>query len=379
MAGKVTRCPSDTGLDETIEQALTSAATSSNKAVAFTQARAAFMADYTPSIPKSQADIQTCRTELDRMLNPRDEQRFNQCHDPHSGEFCSGGGGGTGSAGGVEAGGAAIVPKDRPVMRPGSGEASVEKSLPGRHVETRYVTATTKDGRERLTKSGQPMLDKKAMWEAHPDIDSTMRDNARDALLGTPEWAKGAANDWYPELGGWTHDQAVMPDARRNDGPLTDVQAASVVAAYSGNSVWAGNVSNSQRFIRNDPTISHTDMHYANAVKASSAPDPVQYFRDTPSGSPKFRDFTICISGGDTTVVDRWGARIVLHTDDNDYAAAMLSAPGGYDRIQAALRLGGADAIGGRGIQLNTQKARQAAPWIFLNPEARAPIPDRFE
>jgi hypothetical protein len=83
-------------------------------------------------------------------------------------------------------------------------------------------------------------------------------------------------------------------------------------------------------------------MQYPTALKVSYR-DPFEYYRETSSGSYKFRDFTSNCSGNyDVSTMDRWMARILLHTDDEAFAKQMINANSaaegryGYDRMQNA-------------------------------------------
>src|SRR5512139_3961147 len=100
-SGEYKECPTDTGLGDTIVEALDAIPTAVEREAAIKQAWTIFEREHgqllidQPPAERSRIDFAIDDFLCDPLIRWA-EQRYNQCHEPDSGRFCSGSGAGGG-------------------------------------------------------------------------------------------------------------------------------------------------------------------------------------------------------------------------------------------------------------------------------------------
>lgn len=239
----------------------------------------------------------------------------------------------------------------------GGAFGKVKERLPN-GIEVAPIYARNKDGSIRMTKPVQnkktgkwsepkPQLDAVATWRSVPD--SVLDENLRQAIRQSKPWAVEAGKEWYPGVRrrvDMMRDQYSDKFKEQHGIELSPPVAAGLIASYSRNSGWVRNIVGVRQFLDDpharNPKSGATDMHitmpggandlikFVKKRHAAGKTDDDQnvgdFFKSFP-GAPKPMNFYHSIMGREENgTVDRWMTRIMLHTDDTDFAQKMVSA-----------------------------------------------------
>ena len=216
----------------------------------------------------------------------------------------------------------------------------------------------------------KPRIDVPATLAAVPD--EVLKDNWRKAIdqaLNTEGgWAYRAGKVWYPELGQVAERWATKyaePFRKQFGRNPTREDIAVIFAAYSENNSWAGNLLGVRQFLEGTSTSFHRKKARAAVEYADGA---LKWLEQ--HASPKIYNFGSNIAGryGQATV-DRWVSRIMLHTDDYEFAdnvwGAIKTTNGvksrpGYERFDRILK-----ELQAEYPNLDVA-ALQAIPWVHV-------------
>jgi hypothetical protein len=241
-------------------------------------------------------------------------------------------------------------------------------------VKTKPVYEEVRKGRK-LVKTDKvlyqkPVLDVQATLDAIPD--EVLKNNWRIAIEAARNseggWAYEAGKVWYPELGEvadyWSKKYAEPFRKQFGRNPTRD-DVAVIFAMYSENNSWAGNLLGVRQFMEG----TSTSFHRKKARAAVTYKDGALAWLEE-NASPKIYNFGSNIAGRySQATVDRWVSRIILHTDDYEFADNIWAATKtvnkvesrpGYERFDRILR-----ELTAEYPDLNTA-AVQAIPWVHV-------------
>lgn len=238
-----------------------------------------------------------------------------------------------------------------------------------------------------------PVIDQQATWDSITD--EMLETNWRAALKASESWARESGMIWYGELRELcTNLAAAFNDSfkGRYDIELTPDIVAGIISSYSTNNGWAGNIVGAVKFMSDTfdkglgedgggkigffkpGSIDPRAMHFQNekwGVKPmlkfiQKGGTVEEYFASNPD-APKPYNFLMSIRGKpDAVTVDRWIARIMLHTNDYwlaDKLWASSSKKGGrygFERMRRIIqKVAAEDGM--------SAFMAQAIPWIHVN------------
>lgn len=254
-------------------------------------------------------------------------------------------------------------------------------------------------------------VDCKAVWDKLLADDGAglevLRQNWREAVKATQPWAMAAGKRWYPDLGKLADRLVGMYGKVFQDEwgiPLTHDLVSTFFATFSENNKWAGNLLGVRKFLdgtgarpfglkladydyaKRKMTIvvdgknktvyrwlteegKPYDFHVDKSLRAMKNPrGGIADLRENADTAPKPADFGANIAGDYSRgTADRWVSRIMLHTDDKNFAEQMRSYgvtkagkhdPLGYKRFSQIL-----SDLAPEYPDLNVA-ALQAGPWI---------------
>ena len=245
-------------------------------------------------------------------------------------------------------------------------------------------------------------LDKVASLKNVPD--EVLHENIRLALRQCAPWTVEAGTRWYPgarKLSGRLTEKYSGKFQQDHGIELNEAVTGGLISVYSRNNGWIRNVVGVRQFLDNPNSVNaagkkpmHVTMkggalELISFVKARHAAGYKDDFKNVDdffgqsSTAPKPHNFFRSIMGNeDNAAIDRWMARIILHTDNTDFAAAIVGAsrsrmvgPKGkgktrhkvevnsnFSRMRAALRhVAREPEFAGF-----TTSQLQAIPWIHL-------------
>lgn len=258
-------------------------------------------------------------------------------------------------------------------------EQTIEMTVRGKKVEEKVF---------------MPVIDQKATWDSISD--ETLAANWRAAIDAAESWAVEAGMLWYDDLRDLCVNlAAAYGDSfkRRYDIELTPEVVAGIISSYSTNNGWSGNLVGAVKFLSDtfdkglgekgggkigfykSGSIDPRAMHFQNAkwgVKPmiqylQKGGTVVEYFANN-KDAPKPYNFVMSILGDrDAATVDRWVARIMLHTNDYWLADKLWASSSksegryGFDRMKRIIQKV-AEEDGGMAAYM-----AQAIPWVHVN------------
>ena len=265
---------------------------------------------------------------------------------------------------------------DGPGSTPVTGEFGKVASRLPKGTEIKPVYKLNKDGTVKLSKSGKPQVDVAGTWASISD--STLDENLRLALRQAQPWAVEAGTTWYPgvrRMATRLTKQYAKSFKQQHGVDLSPDLLGGLVSVFSRNNGWIRNIVGVRQFLddpfaekpKKDKETGETKMvkpmhvtmtggatnliEFVKARREAGETDDhaiVEAFFASYPTAPKPHRFWRSIMGDeDNSAIDRWMARVQLHTDDPEFAEKMRSATKtvkgvknnyGYHRLEASIK-----------------------------------------
>jgi hypothetical protein len=287
-----------------------------------------------------------------------------------------------------------------PGSTPVSGKfGKVASRLPA-GTEIKPVYALNKDGTVKLSKSGKPQVDVAGTWAAVSD--DTLDENLRLALRQAQPWAVEAGTTWYPgvrKMATRLTKQYAASFKQQHGVDLSPDLLGGLVSVFSRNNGWIRNIVGVRQYL-DDPFAEKPKKDKKTGVTKMVKPMHVTmtggaenliafvkarheaglfddhvnveaFFAQYPTAPKPHRFWRSIMGDEDNSAIDRWMARVQLHTDDPEFAEKMRSATKtvngvkdnyGYHRLEASIkRISREPEFAGY-----TATQLQAMPWVHL-------------
>jgi hypothetical protein len=276
--------------------------------------------------------------------------------------------------------------------------------------EIKPIYALNKDGSVKMTTpklkddgtwtEAKPQVDVAATWAAVSD--DTLDENLRLALRQTQPWAVEAGSTWYPgvRLMATRLTKKYAKSFKQQHGvDLSPDILGGLISVFSRNNGWIRNAVGVRQYLddpfaekpkKNKKTGEITMVKPMHVTMTGGAEDLISFVKERHAAgerddhaiveaffasyptAPKPHRFWRSIMGDeDNSAIDRWMARVQLHTDDPEFAEKMRSATKtekgvknnyGYHRLEASIkRISREPEFAGF-----TATQLQAMPWVHL-------------